>query len=287
MTKESHKRHHFLSQFYLRGFCTPNFSGHTVNIFHANKGWHDRPVPVKKVAAEDYLYTYLNIDGGSNNEFEHFLAREVESPAAPAISRILTKHSKRLCEVDRKAISKFLAFAALRTPTIMENVRHADKHGQSEKQKIYDHQLALEWFCMLGKPAPQNPVEEMLKGSLIDAIKFKAPSLASRFYRYHWTVVTTEPINPFITTDWPVFARKYQGEPIVCFPLSSTQVLALTQNFRFNHKIDVGVVREINLQSMEKARRHIICCQKQFPGDEKLANWPFYPEPFLTEQSPK
>jgi Protein of unknown function (DUF4238) len=123
LDKNAAKRHHFLSQFLLRGFAqTHDLKG---CVFQMST--QDRKAPlrvdVKKAASRRHLYEVVDEDGISSNRNEGYLAL-VEHHAAPAL-RTLLENPESLSPGERATIAFFVAFQTMRTPAAAEQVTEA------------------------------------------------------------------------------------------------------------------------------------------------------------------
>ncbi|MCH8029436.1 MAG: DUF4238 domain-containing protein [Candidatus Dadabacteria bacterium] len=102
------KRHHYLPQFYLEGFCRDGY----LWVFDSENEEYRRQTP-KNTAVEKDFYTVVNKDGEKNNEIEKILSN-VESWAKPVIHKIEAREP--LSQDDRDLLSLFISFIKHRVP---------------------------------------------------------------------------------------------------------------------------------------------------------------------------
>jgi len=113
---------HFLSRFYLSGFCDPDVpAGHTPFVWTQTlqqSVWR-RKSP-KKLATTPDLYTFSKADGTKDQSLEELLGK-IETVVAPVIKRISSGASSIL-ETERQNLALFVALAQLRVPAMHDNI---------------------------------------------------------------------------------------------------------------------------------------------------------------------
>jgi len=120
LDKNTAKRHHFLSQFLLRGF------GHSHKgkncLFQMETRTRKAPmrVDVRTVASRHRLYSAPHEGGKMSNRNEGYLAL-VEEYAAPALRHLLDDPAS-LSPGERATIAVFVALQTMRTPAAAEQV---------------------------------------------------------------------------------------------------------------------------------------------------------------------
>ena len=72
-----------------------------------------KPIGIRSAAAKANFYSYIDGAGAYDPELEHFLADEVDSPAAPAIRRLVAGTGE---QPDLEAVSRFVAWQIARSP---------------------------------------------------------------------------------------------------------------------------------------------------------------------------
>lgn len=113
------KRHHFLPQFWLRGFAHTQHGKDWTFQMDTTRRAAPRRVDVKTAASRRRLYAVRSEDGASNR-LEGYLAL-VESHGAPALRRLLRAPGS-LTPADRATIAYLIALQMMRTPSASEQI---------------------------------------------------------------------------------------------------------------------------------------------------------------------
>jgi len=106
------RRHHYVPQFYLRGFSLPRKKVPQVEVFDRNR-WAPFQSPIANIAAERD-FNRIDVEGLDPNAFEEAIAR-IESKFALALQRIIAARSLR-DEDDRAMLLNLIALLFLRNP---------------------------------------------------------------------------------------------------------------------------------------------------------------------------
>lgn len=122
-TEECHIKsdNHYVPELYFKGWA----SDRKIWTYRLLASHNQVPVwkhhSIRSVAAHRHLYTYLTTQG-LTDEFERWIDKEFESPAAPAIQKVL--RNERLYPKDWHCLIKFLAAQDVRTPArLIESLR--------------------------------------------------------------------------------------------------------------------------------------------------------------------
>src|SRR5207248_10773598 len=114
LDKNTAKRHHFVSQFVLRGFGHPHDGKDCVFQMETEGRKAPRRVQIAKAASRNRYYAVPDADGKLSNRNEGYLAL-VEDEAAYALRR-LRDDPHAIKPGDRATIALFLALQMMRTP---------------------------------------------------------------------------------------------------------------------------------------------------------------------------
>src|SRR4051812_2922984 len=107
------RRHHYLSQCYLKGFAQPRRRGKSHHILVFDRNGKTFTTNIINVAAEKDFHR-IDVEGQTPDAFEQGMAR-FESDLAPALSRI--SDAKSLTnEQDRIVLFNFVALLAAKNP---------------------------------------------------------------------------------------------------------------------------------------------------------------------------
>lgn len=111
------KRHHFVSQFVLRGFSRDADAEFVFQMIASGRGAPIR-VPIRTAASRRRFYAVPDDDGKLSNRNEGYLAL-IEREAAKAIRRLL-RNPSAVSPGERATIAYFVAFQTMRTPAAAE-----------------------------------------------------------------------------------------------------------------------------------------------------------------------
>ena len=120
MTNEP-RRHHYVSQFYLKLFSDLNERIHVIDV---NNRRHF--VAGSPVIAVQQNFNRINIEGHDRNEIERFLAG-IEGQAATVLRDITQNESLPQNDDDRDILSVFVGIHAANNPQVREKLRNIDE----------------------------------------------------------------------------------------------------------------------------------------------------------------
>lgn len=119
-TKQVTHDNHYVPQFYLKRWSRNGNTVRTYNGIVSNKGvpvW--KSTPIKSTAYQPDLYT-VRIDRSDNDEYESYLERKIETPAAE-VFRAIDRHTL-LTTQDVNTLVQFLVAQMTRTPSWYQQV---------------------------------------------------------------------------------------------------------------------------------------------------------------------
>lgn len=195
------KRHHFLSQFYQRGFIHPE---KMIAVFHRKLGKYLYQ-QVDDTAVIGQFYTLVDEHGVQDKSIETHFA-QIEGDARPVVDKLNDRGV--INDAEKKALSLFLSSLYLRTP------KHRYLAGEIHKvllEKIFmrlhsgidglsENSLAITSIQELTPGAVEH--KNMTLHQMMDLI----PNIAERFCKMSWALVHPESeLDFFITTDHPVW----------------------------------------------------------------------------------
>lgn len=293
-------RHHYVPQFYLRGFVDPDTpSGHEPYLWlhEPGSGWEKRAP--KNAAERTGYYAFPDSEGNQSEEAERMLSR-VEDTAAQILRNLLAERS--LSVQARAEFALFIALMQARIPGQVEHIAEAmaetmrrviallgDVGARDPAElKSYLERVARE----IGEPRlAEMPVEAFDPSKYtISVQRYAAVGMAlsvvadlSHFIAaMGWTLFISRSAGPFITSDYPVGVvdpvaqspRSGLGlRPVeVSFPLSSG--MALVAGWRHPWSMhwrlaDEAVVEQINLRTALRARQ-LFAPKETFPGANQI-----------------
>lgn len=270
------KRHHFAAQFYQKNFAEPMFSKRIRVYETTTRQWNSQPRTPNGIGWFPHLYSTINDAGEQTDVFEDFLQRHVDGPADRAMKLAATEPEK-LTHDQRSAIALFIGFAAARTPAMMDSTSEGyfEKLPKGEIDDL--EQVVRMWCAITNQSYSENSTRDFIKPSLLRGIIIWAISIRDRLLKWQWTFIRASRQNPFITSDWPVFAEHDQEDDIrfVSFPISSEVALVINSSGEIRSDIEpYDSIRVFNRQTLDRAQHFVICHQDSFSGDEELKGWP-------------
>jgi hypothetical protein len=168
LDKSTAKRHHFLSQFLLRGFAdTHNGKDCLFQMETKNRRAPIR-VDVRTAASRRRLYAVPDEDGKMSNRNEGYLAL-VEEHAAPALRHLLDDPAS-VSPGERATIAFFVALQTMRTPAAAEQITTvANAAFQSWATEFYSDRSAFarrhrEFF---GEGASDEEIEQFRQETIL------------------------------------------------------------------------------------------------------------------------
>jgi len=265
------RRQHFVARFYLRNFAEPLFSDCLQVYTRRQKRW-ERRTP-DGVGWFPHLVTMIDSAGGRTDEFDAFLKKNVEDPATPALRKLA--QAADLTDAERSSVAMFIALTAARQPDLLSQAAHDYVHSLEAGEKDELEALTQIWCRSTAQPYGPDSLQQFIMPSRLGGLWIWAKSLHHRLLQWQWHVLETHRENPFVTSDWPVYAEKGKDNNVcvVSFPVSSELALIIHNVPLRDGRDDREDVRALNLQTMDRASDFIACCRRSFPGDSFLSQW--------------
>ena len=281
------KRQHFLPRFYLEGFSRNGL----LAVFDREKKEIRLQQP-ENTAVIGHFYTLEDAEGRRRFEIEALLS-DYEGKASPVIRKLIARED--LTADERSDLAIFIAFAAMRTPDMVNSVQAMNGHfiAQTAKAMFQDIDQVLaelrtdkreenisdadlrrqaEWMVDMAqndKLIVQTDEKWAVRTTIRMAMA-AAPYLAGR----DWRVVHRDnEKQSFITTDAPVFLGTVAPRPtsiygvgfgsqdaFVSFPLEQSCVLQMYgETGNLEHK-EAGrdYIRQANLALGERCQRFLV-----------------------------
>ena len=128
------KRQHYIARFYLKNFAEPIFSDNLCVYDLQKHCWEERTP--NGVGWFPHLCSMIDMDGSRTDDFDKFLNREVENPAAPAMKKLAT--GEVLDSSERSAVALFIALTAARSPQMMNTAMqgHLDRLPEADREEL-------------------------------------------------------------------------------------------------------------------------------------------------------
>lgn len=215
------RRHHFLSQCYLKAFAVPRKGQPQTTVFDG----FERKIYVTGIGnvGAERDFNRFEADGHDPNALESALAG-FEAELAPALERIIAARSLS-DESDRAYLLNFMCMLALRNPRLRESMRRAqDQTARIVMDMVLSSKEAYESHLRRAREdgfvseAEQVSYEEMK--TFFEEAKYKIevptechiqteldlfPKMLPLFFRRGWLLLRAQPKSTgFITSDHPV-----------------------------------------------------------------------------------
>ena len=278
------RRHHYVSQFYLRGF-KPSIHEPYIWVYDKRENWV-KQCSIKDIALEKDYFSYTTKDGEKDyDSLENFFS-QLETLVAPVIRKL---HRKELItDEERLIFSAFLAFSIARTPMHRKRIQKLVDGFLKQKtieltKDIDNFKSIIEQLEKTGKIAPNtdldkikdfidskeydvNPSREYQLIFLLDAFRLVTP-----FLKMKWTFPFAVGGFKYITSDNPVFVfcPSVKGQFMVDFGLAFKDVevtFPLSKDLAFHAFWDCRegyceasreVVAKLNMRTMVSTLRYV------------------------------
>jgi hypothetical protein len=277
------KRHHYLPQFYLEGFCRNG----GLWVYDRDRDEFRFQTP-KNTALKSHYYSVEGANGSKRTDIETYLS-QVENRASQVMAKLLTQQA--ITEPERAAFALFVAFMMNRVPDFEKSMNAIESHviKQICSQILSDEgrvQAVLDRMERNTGEKPEASAKELAKihaDGQFDVVMHRNESLrlmlslsieiANWFQQMEWVVLHSSQKTSFITTDNPAiltppmgFDSGFYGVGILTtgarkyFPLSQSACLVICDhgNHMGHLGIDKQAVRGINLVLASQSDRFVI-----------------------------
>ena len=201
---------------------------------------------------------------------------KLDNDVAPAFRKAAEYRHHEMSDRERVILALFISASVARLPEMIAAVTTSYYESRSPEDRRHIDDEVEKLIAMRSSTQPDRVRSEILKRDYFPmAWDIWMPSMVNRLLAWDWFWIQTDRVNPFVTSDAPVFLQKdlAQGIYLVSFPVS-TEVAVLICNrgglVRRDHG-DVERVELINQQTINRANEFVICHQTDFPGDRFLA----------------
>lgn len=206
------RKHHFLSKFYLEGFCDREGM---VCMYKKDKPDCPSAAKPNNTAIEKDLY-HIEPNGEIDkiNFVEDLLAEVVESKAADALKKLRNKQFPN--NNEREQLSLFLGTLMVRTPGYLKHLESQydkelqlslhisarDKDGFHKGYKDVGIKCSEEETEKDRQAILNNELEAvLLRNALLSIMLHMGSTIVQHLSNMHWALVETNDTFPFITSD--------------------------------------------------------------------------------------
>jgi hypothetical protein len=231
--KSEPKRHHYLPEFYLRGFCRDG----DLWLFDRQRDAFRKQTP-ENTGVQKLYYAFKDQAGARHTEIENFLSR-VEGDAKHCIDRLRARHG--LSSEERQKFALFLALMHTRVPEFHELIQEMnEKTTKGMMQRLARQPGALERLVARADDSGGDPsvtaeqmrefIERAEYRVRIDRASSLRPmmeltfGLANALFAANWGVLEAADGTSFVTSDNPVFPSYPKQEGFYPTPFLSPNV---------------------------------------------------------------
>jgi hypothetical protein len=278
------KRHHYLPQFYLDGFC--RFG--RLWVFDKKKHEFREQTPINTAAQNGYYTVHLD-DGTKNMQIEKMLAA-VEGQTKPIIDKLI--HKQKITAQDKEVLATFTALMQSRVPAFEKHISGFFEQIVTKAMKMmfsnerYTEQVIADFEKKKGKKPPYSAKEwkdAVLRGD-ITVHATRTPSLHAMVTLFvpmtqmltgmDWTFAYAPQQTSFVISDNPFILfppRSYDPKspwPIGVMTPGAKKILPLAQNCcliigdpgtRLDYvSLDTKWVQQLNRASVAYSHRFVI-----------------------------
>jgi hypothetical protein len=268
------KSHHYVPQYYLKGFSTSNdsskiwaFERHTKKRFCTS---------VANIAHENYFYAFRNENGVNDTDsVEQFLANRIEGPANLVINKL--RRHETINREEKQQLALYVTLMYSRVPRYRERVKDNLPQVMSEQLSLLKAQLQ--------SAKKQQLISEPFAESIFQAVENEfefakreppTPFLLPKFYQVifevlinmQWTFLVRQESPYFLTSDNPFVFTERRGlgdeKAEIIFPVSKDVMLWATWKTGTDchfHPIEENVVQFANEFIAGNATRFVFYCE--------------------------
>lgn len=289
-------RHHYIPQFYLKGFTdpdTPEAYKPYVWVYSLEKSAWQKRAP-NNVARKSGYYTLVDESGEPTEELETELSH-LEGNAARVIRSVLERREMRV--EDCAHLATFVASMRLRVPATAGRINSAISEvfatilandfeyfsANPEAFAAFKDESDLEDIALDDLNPEKNRIH--LETSSVVALTLSPLKEVARIIaRMKWVFAVAQPGDCFITSDSPFFMvdmknnSQFYGDGLcnenieVSLPLTQTVAFFATwggDGYQYA-AAPSSFVEQINIRSRVSAQRFLIAPKPAFPGSDKL-----------------
>jgi hypothetical protein len=278
------QRHHYLPQFYLRGFSAENKQG---SVWVYEKGHHEpKLVSVRDAAVIKKYYSTENENGIQISGIEDGLA-QLEGNVAPLLEKLKVS-DQTLSAQQTQLLLSFASLMVTRIPTFRNSVGKLVR----EITRLVTKMMAADekrWEALLKGYERDSgeridvPIDELREFALSDdryvieihpnefvrLMAHGSRSIYGLFTRMRWSFLKSDNASPFITSDTPVIPYVPGASPNmpigfgmkrveVSFPISRR--LCMLGKYHGSEgflSVDTKTVGDINSRTLSGAKRFL------------------------------
>lgn len=275
MKKNIPRRHHYIPQYYLKGFSVPE--NEKIWVYDKeNKQKKPFNTNVKNAAVEKDFYKLNMYEGDDDTKsLEQYFANEIEGPTNPILNKI--REGKKIDRLEKYMLAYYMYSTILRIPAAKEDAKkilpEVEKPILEEAYQIIDNYIKErpdQSKSNLQKAARGFIRAQIDNPSPIFMAPPKFPKILPVIMKMNWYFLCTTS-DHFLTSDNPVFTHRasnglLQGE--FTFPVSKNIALWATTHKKYFHDrsyqtITPRMLKEINRRTVQNATRFVFSSKKE------------------------
>jgi hypothetical protein len=213
------RRHHYLPQFYLKGFIDPDNSPH---IWVYDKEGEDIiKSTARDIAVEKHYFSFIDVQGKRDSETLENMIAKIEKDTADVVKKIL---SYKPITTDEKALfAIFISYMMIRPPNYRKNIENAFAEStkimmqfMASNKKVF--KASIKRFEKNTNTKIGMPIRK-LRNSILDDSQYEIKTnpevslemsfshldkLAEIFFNMKWAFLTADEKIKFLTGDNPL-----------------------------------------------------------------------------------
>ena len=288
-------KHHFLPQFYLKGFADKQVDPHVWQyergaIYCPSIGSNSRNpqrTPVSRAAMIPYLYSYTDKNGTTEYERIENELEKLEKPHDDIIRKIRAK--QLISESEKNLFSRYIDMMMRRVPSgikwsqelshqalqhLKPEVRRNIPYDWEAKRKAEgasQEEITRELPIVLGllEAALNDYEKEMPYEALLLGLLRPVSPVSEYISKMRWQYFTAPPYSGFFTGDNPVVLSKVLGirssRAEIVFPISTEVALVISNHMEIEERFvaaSSGIVQEINYRIADTATYFLYAARK-------------------------
>jgi len=268
--KNNSKKHHYIPQYYLKGFSTSGDSSKVWAFDRRSKKAFC--ASTLNIGHENYFYASKDIHGEIDTDsVETFLANSVEGPANPIIDKV--RNIQPINKQEKSVLAKYMAYMLSRVPRYRERIKEKIPQFLEELKARTEIEIKKSNISQDSQNRILQTIERELSAALPNLPDgLKHPILHEDIFEIlndmNWLLLSRENSPYFLTCDNPFLFTERRGlldsEAEIIFPISKSVALLATRNH--NKDIDYMPVEESFVQQVNKyvalnATRYVYYCE--------------------------
>lgn len=236
------KKHHFIPQFYLKGWCGNSGKLYECRKIHGRGIGKWKPVSSGQTCYEPFLYSLDNVPDHEKQDVEKlFMSESLDGPAAKILAKILDQGIPALSSEERWGFTRFIMSLRCRAPDCVDAMKkmasETIRNGLDECSEEFDALLdecSPETRSRIPKK-PSDAAEMLLPGSMANSgmrwlqNSIDDPETGKIIETMHWwLMVVSTATRDLLTSDRPLVTDHPSWT--LALPLNSRMIFFASKN---------------------------------------------------------